>query len=112
MKPHRGHRVAGKQWGRETEEHGEVACHPLARIPLDGPVPEEQREREQEERSQLQGEQGRPEQPEEAGGEGPDHQRAPRIVVRTVLWEAHGEIVRASCRARGYIRTEVDADKE
>ena len=91
MKPHGGHGVGSKHRRRETEKHGEVPCHPLAGIPLDGPVPEDQREREHQERSKLQGEQCRPEQHEEACGKGPNHQRAPRIVIRAVLGEGHGE---------------------
>ena len=69
-----GHGVGGQQRGRETEEQAEVACHSLAGISLDGPVPEGQRERGHQQRRKLQGEQGRPEQQEEACGEGPHHQ--------------------------------------
>jgi len=70
----RSHGVGGQQRRRETEQEGEVACHPLAGSPLDSPVPEEQREREHQERGELQGEHGRPEQQEEACGEPPHHQ--------------------------------------
>ena len=83
------HGVGGKQRRGETEQEGEVPCHPLADLALDSPVPEDQREREQAERGKLQGEQGRPEQQEEACGEGPDHQRAARIVIRAVFGEGH-----------------------
>ena len=87
MKPHGGHGEGGQQRRRETEQEGEVPCHPLAGRAPDGLVPEEQREREQQEWRELQGEHGRPEQQEEAGSEGPDHQRAARIVIRAVLGE-------------------------
>src|SRR5207245_2382105 len=50
----RSHGVGGQQRRRETEQEGEVACHPLAGSPLDSPVPEEQREREHQERGELQ----------------------------------------------------------
>src|SRR2546427_135561 len=42
----RGRGVRGQQRGREAEQEGEVPCHPLAGISLDGPVPEDQRQRE------------------------------------------------------------------
>ena len=91
MIPHGRHGVGSKQRGRDTEQDGEVPGLPLAGISLDGPVPEGQREREQQERSQLQGEHGRPEEQEEAGGEDPDHQRASRKVIRAVFGEGHFE---------------------
>jgi len=91
MKPYGGHGVVSEQRRRKTEQDGKVPCHTLARSALDGLVPEEQREREEQERGELQGEHGRPEQQEEACGEGSDHQRAARIVIRAVLSEWYFE---------------------
>ena len=75
MITHGGHGIVSQQWRRETEQDAEIACYSLARISPDGPAPKGQRECEHHERRELQGEQGRPPQQEEAGGEGPDHQR-------------------------------------
>ena len=85
------HGVGRKQRGRETEEQAEVACHPLAGISLDGPVPEDQRERGHQQRRKLQGEHGRPEQQEETCGEDPGHQRASGIIIYAVLGERECE---------------------
>src|SRR2546425_815839 len=87
MKPHGGHGEGGKQGRGETEDNGKVPRDTFTGSVLDGPVPEDQREREHQERGELQGEQGGPEQQEEACGEGPDHQRAARIVICAVLGE-------------------------
>ena len=62
MKPHGRHGVVSEQRRRETEEHGKVACHPSAGRAPDGLVPEDQREREHQERGELQSEDSRPEQ--------------------------------------------------
>ena len=67
-------RVSSQQRRRKTEQEGEVACYPLAGSPLDGPVSEDQHEREHQERGELQGDHVRPEQQEEACGEPAHHQ--------------------------------------
>src|SRR5437870_13880627 len=91
MISHGDHGEGGKQRQGETKQEGEVACHPLAGSALDGPVPDGQCEREYQERGELQGKYGRAKKEKEAGGEGPDHQRAARIVIRAVLRERYFE---------------------